>query len=118
MERRLQALKDWNLVYTHAPTFVEKCRLFPGIPVIVGTDTLKRIADRKYYGNSDRACLDALREIRELGNSFLVFGRESSGRFTTLDDLSLPPVLAEICTAVPEFREDISSTQLRAQDSG
>ncbi len=116
MERRLDALSGWNLVYTHAPTFVEKCRLFPGIPLIVGIDTLKRIADKRYYGDDQQVLDRAIREIREHENTFLVFGREIEGRFTTLTDLSLPPVLREICTAVPEesFRHDISSTELRA----
>ena len=48
---------------------------------------------------------------------FLVFGRLLEDRFQTLDQLALPRPLAALCQAVSEadFREDISSTQLRCQ---
>jgi hypothetical protein len=57
----------------------------------------------------------AIVEIGSLGCHFLVFGRHLDGRFVTLDDISLPPLLRGICRAVPEadFRHDVSSTRLR-----
>jgi nicotinamide mononucleotide (NMN) deamidase PncC len=102
---------------TRAPTFVEKARFFPGATFLVGVDTIVRIADARYYGQSEVARDEALAEIAALGCRFVVFGRRSEQGFLTLDDVSLPPALKAICDAVPEqaFRADVSSTELRRQ---
>lgn len=102
---------------TRAATFEDKSRIFPATTFVVGADTLRRIADPRYYGGDCRACQLAIESIATRGNRFLVFGRAEQGRFITLEDLSLPPQLRDICRGVPEadFREDISSTDLRCQ---
>lgn len=102
---------------TRAPTFEEKSRLFPGATFVVGADTLRRIADPRYYGGDCRACQSAIEAIAGRGCRFLVFGRAEHGRFVALEELELPPPLRGICRGVPEsaFREDISSTELRRQ---
>lgn len=106
---------EYPLVFTHAPTFVEKSALFPGIPFVVGVDTVKRIAQPRYYEDSELKCLRAIETIAERGNSFLVFGRRNDEVFETLDDLELPAPLRAICQGVEEamFRHDISSSELR-----
>ena len=57
----------------------------------------------------------ALQTLTELGTQFLVFGRSINGVFTELADLNLPQALGKLCTGVTEseFRNDISSTQIR-----
>jgi hypothetical protein len=102
------------VLVTRSPTFVEKTRLFPGATFIVGIDTLVRLVDPGYYPSAedrDRA----LEEIVAQGCRFLVFGRLHRGQFLTLADLSLPPMLARICTglAESEFRTDLASRDLR-----
>lgn len=101
---------------TRAPTFVEKAQLFPGCTFVVGIDTIERIAEPRYYGGSAERDA-AIRRLEQAGCRFLVFGRQSQGQFETLGSLALPPELARLCTAVPEaeFREDVSSTELRRQ---
>jgi nicotinamide mononucleotide (NMN) deamidase PncC len=115
MESRQAGSQEWPLIFTNAPTFIEKCRLFPGAIFIVGTDTLIRIADKKYYDGSEEKCSNALSEIKALGNRFLVFSRHTAGTFVTLADLEIPAILSQLCTSVDEneFREDVSSTELR-----
>lgn len=100
---------------TRAPTFVLKAELFPGATFVVGADTIIRIADPKYYGGSMEARDAALAALARRGCRFLVFGRRRDGNFATLSDLQLPAVLADLCEEVPEeeFRQDISSTELR-----
>ena len=117
MESRQAGSQEWPLIFTNAPTFIEKCRLFPGALFIVGTDTLIRIADKKYYGGSEEKCDKALSEKEALGNRFLVFSRHSAGAFVTLADLEIPAILSQLCTSVDEneFREDVSSTELREE---
>ncbi len=107
---------EYPLVFTHAPTFVEKSEIFPGVTFVVGVDTIKRVAEPRYYDGSLDKCLEALATIRGRGNHFLVFGRQQGDKFESLDDLLLPAVLREICQGVEEamFRHDISSSQLRS----
>jgi hypothetical protein len=128
-ERTEQFGTDDTLWLTRAPTFVEKCRLFPDATFIVGADTIARIADPVYYGGSQRAMLAAIDRIAASGGQFLVFGRTNDSQastaetddaistegFQTIASLDLPPALSAICTEVPEseFRADVSSTQLR-----
>lgn len=105
-----------EVVVTDTPTFVKKARVLGGaVTFVVGADTITRIAAPRYYGGStsrDRA----LSALREVGASFLVYGRlDSDGAFRTLADLDLPPDLADLCDGVSEteFRSDLSSTALR-----
>jgi nicotinamide mononucleotide (NMN) deamidase PncC len=101
---------------TRAATFAEKASLFPKATFLVGTDTLARIADPRFYGESREACLAAVKRIVDEGCRFLAFGRiDDDGRFCGLGDLDLPADLKAVCQEVPaeKFREDISSTQLR-----
>ena len=99
---------------TRLPTFVEKARKFPGATFVVGTDTLKRIADPRYYGGP-RERDGQLTEMLERGVRFLVFGRLLDGDFQALGDQALPDPLMDACSGVDEadFRMDLSSTEIR-----
>ncbi|MEN1681669.1 MAG: hypothetical protein AAGJ46_18970, partial [Planctomycetota bacterium] len=114
---KLPGIEVW---LTRLPTFVSKSGQFPGGSFVVGADTILRIADPKYYGGSESARDAAMATLAERGCRFLVFGRVVDGHFETLDDLPLPKTLRNLCDGVPasEFREDISSTQLRAEQPG
>lgn len=105
-----------DLYLTRSATFVEKAAIFPGVLFAVGTDTIERIADPRYYGGTEAARDSAIASIRDAGCRFLVFGRKRGDRFVTLSELPLPPALEEICESVSEtrFRIDISSTEIRA----
>ena len=106
------------LVITRAPTFLEKSAMFPGIPFVVGLDTLVRIAHNRYYGHDNHQRDNAITSLAERGNTFLVFGRQLDQGFETLEDVSLPDRLSKLCTGVSEaeFRQDISSTELRQRN--
>ncbi|MBT4162642.1 MAG: hypothetical protein HOC70_02730 [Gammaproteobacteria bacterium] len=117
MAERTRQLEALPLVFTNAPTFVEKAALFPGTTFIVGLDTLLRIEDARYYDSAyDRD--QAIDEMANLGNRFLVFGREINDKFQTLNGLELTPALRALCTEIEEaqFRSDISSTEIREGD--
>jgi len=108
-----------SVVVTKAPRFLEKARLFPGCAFVIGADTAKRLLDTKYYDHSANEMVAALSEIKHLGCTFVVGGREESGKFLTLEDclapLDLPSSVREmfIGLSADEFRMDISSTELR-----
>ena len=101
------------LCLTNTATFVEKARAFGAVTFVVGADTMRRIADPKYYPAGEMS--EALDEIADQGCRFLVFGRSDGGRFVTLDDLDLPPGLRGLCDGVGEadYRIDLSSTEIR-----
>ncbi len=114
--RRVEQLRGRAAaVITRTPTFGEKARLLPGCSFVIGADTLTRVLDAAYYGDSAARMMAALVEMRELGCSFLVAGRASERGFETLADSPPPPDLADMFSAIPEsaFREDVSSTELR-----
>lgn len=115
-ERASRISPDRGLCFTRTPTFLEKVQLFPQHTFIVGTDTLVRIAEPQYYGSDKVKMYEAFQFFKESGCRFLAFGRLAGpDLFQSLDDLDIPPELAELCTEVPEekFRMDISSTEIR-----
>ena len=114
LRRRLAQFRHGEIVVTNAPTFVAKARALGGVVFVVGADTMARIAEPRYYGGPGGRAR-AFDELRELGCSFLVYGRARDGVFITLEHLDLPPALAALCVGVPEtaFRHDESSTALR-----
>lgn len=104
---------DNPLIFSNAPTFIEKTEAYPGATFIVGADTMLRIADNKYYDGFD---IDAaIYKMTTSGVSFLVFGRVIDNQFSELADLALPDALMALCTGVKsaEFRSDISSSDMR-----
>ena len=113
--RREQFGASEDVWLTNASTFVEKARVFGAVTFIVGADTMRRIADARYYEDGD--VNTAVTELARIGCRFLVFGRVEGARFVTLDDLDLPKGLRDLCDGLgeAEFRSDISSTALRAR---
>lgn len=116
MAERALAITGNDLVFTNAPTFQDKAQLFPGATFIVGLDTIVRIDDPKYYDN-ESARDDAIGSMASQGNHFLVFGRLLDKQFLSLGSTTLTSSLREICIEVPEseFRQDTSSSELRAR---
>ncbi len=117
MESRRDNAGNHPLVFSNAPTFIEKSEIFPNATFIIGCDTVIRIAEPKYYDEDIQQRDEALDQLADNGARFLVFGRLIDGEFMTLDELELPERLASLCTAVDEseFRADVSSTEIRAR---
>lgn len=115
MRQRRTQFDEGEVWLTNTPTFVEKARAFGAVTFVVGTDTVSRIADPKYY--EDGALNEAIDELSDVGCRFLVFGRKEGQRFVTLDDLTLPKKLRALCDGVreTEFRSDLSSSFIRKQ---
>ena len=118
IDRRLRQFPPEQAVWlTRAATFDDKSRLFPGATFVVGVDTMRRIADPRYYGGDRNLMMQSLRRIIARNCRFLVFGRALGSSFIRLSDLDLPESLRHVCIEVPpeKFREDISSTALRKE---
>ena len=116
--RRLSGLKGKGPVaLTRTPTFQRKSEVFPGSVFVIGWDTMVRVIDPKYYGDSETAMLTALAEIWARGCRFLVAGRQMDGAFRTLDEVAIPQGFQPLFMAIPEesFRADVSSTELRGR---
>ena len=100
---------------TKAGKFSEKSKLFPNTTFILGIDTLMRIFDEKFYSHKDQM-LEELDTFNINNNNFLIFGRESNGKFNSLENLDIPKHIKDRFSQVSEkdFRYDISSSSLRA----
>jgi nicotinamide mononucleotide (NMN) deamidase PncC len=112
---RLAQFAGERVLLSRAPRFVDKARIVPDCTFVVGIDTIARIDDPKYYqaGAAERHA--AIAAIAQAGCRFLVFGRRVGSGFCSLANVSVSPALVEMCDEVSEaeFREDISSTELR-----
>ena len=115
--QRVDAITSAPVWLTNTPNFVEKAELFPHATFALGIDTLTRIGEPRFYNDSQAQLNAALERFHTLHTKFLVFGRVSDESFLTLDSVTIPQPLRELCTAVDEatFRNDISSTKLRQQ---
>lgn len=114
MRRMAQFAGRYPIYLTNAPTFLEKARIFNGTTFIIGYDTAIRIVQPQYYHDSIAEMESALREMRELGCRFVVAGRTVDDQFLTSDNLQMSAEFRPMFTHLPNFRADISSTELRA----
>ncbi len=103
-----------TVVLTRAETFQKKAALFPKSVFLLGWDTAVRVVASRYYGGETEMML-ALASMMAGGARFLVAGRADGGAFRTLSDVDVPAGFAPMFSAItePEFRRDISSTELR-----
>lgn len=115
LDRVAQFAGRWPVLVSNAPTFLEKSTLYRGATFITGFDTAVRILSNRYYGHDDGKMLGALGEIASQGCRFLVAGRAGkAGEFYTADELKVPAKYSDLFHPLPNFRKDISSTELRA----
>ena len=101
---------------THAPTFVEKARLFPGCTFVVGLDTATRIMSPKYYEGGLSGMEQAATDLRNAGSHFLVAARANrAGELIGVEDIAIPLSFSGLFEAIPkrQFCMAISSTELR-----
>lgn len=115
INKRCRRFAGRPVVVTNAPTFLDKCQLFPGITFVVGADTAKRIVDPRFYNSDPLAMHEALDGISNHHCRFLVAARLHGRRLLMLNDLAIPTDHRGLFEAIPPevFRLDVSSTQLR-----
>ena len=110
-----------RLVLTrNAPLFTQKAKLLPNTVFVVGYDTAVRLVDPKYYDDSVDVMVRDLRMIKDAHNcSFLVCGRKdtTTGTFKTLADVTLPAGVFDVFEPLENFRNDVSSTEIRASSA-
>ncbi|GAQ79003.1 hypothetical protein KFL_000220340 [Klebsormidium nitens] len=116
IRRRAKQFEDRGsmLVVTDASLFTRKAQLLPDSTFVVGVDTAKRLFMKKYYDDSRANMIRELSQMRENGCDFAVAGRAlGENGFERLEDIEVPHEVADIFKAIPDFRMDISSTELR-----
>lgn len=104
---------DGNLVYTNAPLFIDKARIFPGATFLIGADTWRRFRDVKYYGGSESKRAEMFEELLKLNVGFMIFPRIVSGERVEFNPGEDEFGLAIAAPRAPEHL-DYSSTQIRA----
>jgi nicotinic acid mononucleotide adenylyltransferase len=122
LEHRLEQISEEKpnqaVWLTQAPLFVRKAELFPGTTFVVGSDTLKRFADLRFYYENVHKFHETLREIAFCNCRFLVFARQAKAGLESLDTLDIPDMLRSLCDDVPSsvFTMNISSSDLRREE--
>jgi len=127
---------DWGVLLSSSPLFSEKVQLLKQylpqetikshmhLIFVIGADTMIRIINPKYYNNSFENMLEAVRDMAKVGVHFVVGGRLEQNpkmnvdrRYITCEDelMTLPKDIQELFTLLPQFRVDISSSELRAR---
>lgn len=117
LQRMAQFAGRWPVLVSNAPTFVAKSALYPGSVFVVGHDTAARVLQARFYDGSEAAMWAALEAIRQRGCRFLVAGRAGdNGDFHEASSLDVQADAADLFQPIPShlFRQDISSTELRA----
>ena len=110
-----------TIVLTRAPLFCDKAALLgPGASFVVGVDTADRLVDPKYYGGGAAGAAAALARVAAGGGKVYVLPRVDGDTLRTLADVAIPPAIAALDLFVPVdgFRQDVSSTALRAAGRG
>jgi hypothetical protein len=115
LENRLSSLQKYesetffgDVYLTNAPLFADKAMLFPGCSFLIGSDTLNRIFNEKYYREGEDK-LTLLEHFRRYDTRFLVFHRQDL-------ELAADKDVLEICDIIPQdaYNDDgTSSRKLR-----
>lgn len=119
LSARLAQFKDAAVLVTDAPRFIEKAKIVPRCPFVVGFDTAQRMLDPKYYGDNPQQLLTAMQNLRSQCPRIVVGGRltqtESSRQFCSEAELQIPDTCKQLFEFIPEseFRIDVSSSELR-----
>ena len=116
-----QQLNQFTCVISKAPLFLQKVSLFHASSkkfIVVGSDTAIRIIDTKYYNNSLSEMVNCLVTFKNNNCVFLVAGRldqkdKSSKQFVSMRDVVIPAGFEDLFIEIPNFRMDISSSELR-----
>jgi nicotinamide mononucleotide (NMN) deamidase PncC len=104
--QRARMLKGRNLIFTSdAGRYLDKARLYPGMPFVMGTDALVRMLDPK-WGLSPRDLVDGFDETH---TEFYVADRELDGKLVRLEDVPNPGLKLHRL----QGRWNISSSELR-----
>jgi hypothetical protein len=128
--------EKWGVLLTRAPLFADKMTCLnecimepshgplPKISFVIGSDTMLRIVDPKYYGHEQSAMVEAIRSMK--GVHFVVGGRLEQHKDSTAprrfvaggqELQGLPEDIREMFTIIQEkdFRVDLSSSEIREQ---
>ena len=108
VQERIAAITDRQVWLTNQATFSAKAELFPSTTFVLGTDTMKRIGETRFYHHSEQERDAAVQRLQALNIEFLVLGRAENDNFVTLEDLALPDayVMCQRCRV--GYRNDLS----------
>lgn len=109
MLQRAKLLEGHDRMFTRAdPLYVDKAEAFPGVPMIIGTDALKRMLDPKWGIEPD--ALGA--KFEQLGTTFFVTERSLEGETIRVEELVIP---GGMNVEVLPGRWNVSSSEVRAK---
>lgn len=113
--KRAKLLQGHDRFFTRQePLYIDKARSFPGVPLVMGADSMLRMLDSKWGVD----LVDSFEEFKDLKTTLYVAGRTVNGKFITREDLleDISPELHGLFDLVTKSvggHWDISSTELR-----
>lgn len=130
--QRVEAIvaRGHRVLLTRASLYFQKAAICRSCTFAIGYDTYRRIVDAKYYVPKGESLEDAtadqrrewvlaaLRVLADCGIRMVVAGRADGNDFKSLETDSLIELdgdLEGLFLPLPDFRQDISSTELRRQ---
>lgn len=117
-EARLRQFRaaECAVALTRRALYVEKSALFGPCDFVMGADTASRVLDPAYYGGPAGLAV-ALDTLRARGCGFVVAGRLGEKSFVEAHEslASAPASHRDMFLEIPDFRVDVSSTELRAR---
>ncbi|KRX05559.1 hypothetical protein PPERSA_12737 [Pseudocohnilembus persalinus] len=117
IDQVFQTDNNLQLIVSCKSLFIEKTQFLHDSHMILGIDTLKRLVDKKYYGNCDEQKLITLSEFVRKGIKFFTFPRfnEEKQQVEKMEHYiqTIPKFIHELTEEFQDFRNDISSTAIR-----
>lgn len=105
------------IVTQNDPLFIDKARAYPGAGFLIGSDSMERLLDPRWYGGKTEAVIDMLSEFERLGTRFYVFGRDSGSGMVRMSDIPVIGHFRSLFVQMPDNKYAISSSQIRAKQA-
>ncbi|KAL4476284.1 hypothetical protein ABPG74_010017 [Tetrahymena malaccensis] len=110
---------QYGIVISKRSLFTEKCSYTANSTFAVGIDTFKRILDNKYYNDSIEDKIATLATFKNSKTDFVVAPRlnPQTNQMEYYDDFikDTPRFLKDSVIEMKDYRNDISSTQIRTR---
>lgn len=108
--QRAKLLKGHPTLFTHLPMYLDKAKVYPNTPMVVGADAMLRLLDPKWGIPTDKL----VKKFQELGTEFIIGGRLVDDKLITAKDIRdmVSSDFAYMFRGI-KGQWDISSTEIR-----
>ena len=125
--QRLQVIEKYKyaVIFSNSGLFVDKLKFLNNCVFVLGNDTLVRVMDVEYYGDSEKDLKSIMDKFQQANCRFETFPRfdKAMERMLTIDEIlkvnkfnkDVEDQIKGLIKEHKDFRMDISSTQIRTK---